>query len=233
MSIIMIFSFTGCSVFFEKYPFSENEIVRVILKDGESKTTVYLKNKDKSQRVEIPTKNDSIFLGYYDKETDGTCYIGANGCVVPYSLDEIPRTLFAKYTNPENGAEVINVESFYVDGEKDRYNAKIKKFTNDDFSGKNYSSLKLHYNFELLENQDNWSDYSFCIIDDDGRELCEKIILKESEQATDNSNASFFGCIEINSKVQGNSLCLKFELLEDTVGTDLFGTFVVIIEYIA
>lgn len=229
-SLFLLFTLTGCSIEFQKYPLHSDELVRITLVDGDSKKSVYLSNENENT-VEPPIRKNVSFVGYFDSVDGGNCYINARGYMGYYTLDDVPRTLYARYTSLGNDSQTFKIDNFNIDSENPADSNKTKVFTNEDFSTKNYSSMIIYYSFSLQENQDNFTKYSFCIVDDSDTKLCDDIVLNENDSTTDNSNSYYAGQIQISNKT--NALGYKFERLEKSVGTDHVRNFVVIIEYVA
>lgn len=231
VSILMILSISGCKIILDNYPLAEHDLIRVVLKNGKEENTVYLNNKDNNTKVEVPVKEGATFVGYYDSEVGGNCYIDSNGKRHAYYLDEFPRTLYAHFTSEGNEVDVINIDTISIDSEKVESNVTTKVFTGSDFSNKNYTSLNIYFSFMLRENQDFWADYSFSFIDDLGNEIGGKITLQENYSTNNVFETGYTGHIEVSKKAI-NGIGYKFERLEETAWTDTISDFVVVIEYI-
>lgn len=232
VSVLLVFSLSGCGIVLETYPLAEHDLVRVVLKNGKEEKTVYLNNMSTHTDIDIPTKADSTFVGYYDSEVGGVCCIDANGKKHAYYLDEFPRTLYARFTTVGNETEIINIDTIRIDSEKVESVATSAIFTETDFSTKNYSTLNIYFSFMLRENQDFWADYAFSLVDAFGNELCEKITLQENYTTNNVFETGYMGCIQISQKAIGG-IGYKFERLENTAWVDNIDDFVIVIEYIA
>lgn len=231
VSIFMMFSISGCKITFDNYSLSKHDLIRVVLKDGKEEKTVYLNNMDTHAKIDVPVKEGATFVGYYDSQVGGDCYIDSNGKRHAYYLDKFPKTLYARFTGEGNETEVINIDTIAIDSEKEGSSVTTRVFTETDFSVKQYSTLNIYYSFMLKENQDFWADYSFSFVDALENELCEKITLQENYTTSNVYETGYMGYIEISKKV-ANGIGYKFERLEDTAWVDNISDFVVVIEYI-
>lgn len=231
VTIFLVYSLSGCAIIIENYPLSKHDIVRVVLKNGAEEKKVFLNNMSTYYVVDIPTKEGSTFVGYYDKEIGGNCCIDANGKRHAYYLDDFPRTLYARFTDVGNEVTIINLDWIEINSEEPESIITTAIFTKDDISTKSYSLFKIYYSFMLKENQNFWADYSFCFVDELGHELCEKIILQENYTTSNVFETGYMGSIQISQRPIGG-LGYKFERLENTSWTDGVSNFVIVIEYI-
>ena len=88
----------------------ELKTASITLVDGISEQTITV-TYNEEYRTSVPNKSGFYFKGYYDSETGGDCYIGANGKSIGVWTEVFPTKLYAQYGSIEGMSWTSDVEN--------------------------------------------------------------------------------------------------------------------------